>query len=316
VLLPLLGFQAVVVMNVPMTVLLKAARLRGSIDYRLRHKSDRLRKQLSDYFGPGLDRPAIGLICRRYFQFRRQFYISRAWVRRRDFGKTRFEFSGSDHLDHALEGGYGAILLTTHLGYGRLLRYLLKALGYDAVEVRTGNSRAELAPSRARRYAESHLPPLRDFGESYDLRTGLNIRPILKALSENRIVIMTADSPYTANSVSVAFLGKKRRLAGTSVTIARATGAPILPVFVVDQNGRLDSPSILMKAPLAIPAVDTLEEVAETLQSFARIVESVILEYPHLYQWARRKYYAEGDGTVVRRRKRQARIPGEPAPTQ
>ena len=68
----------------------------------------------------------VRLIARRYLQFRRRVEVARLWPQIRNFaGSGAIEVEGLAHLDDALSKGKGAILVSTHFGYARLIKPIL-----------------------------------------------------------------------------------------------------------------------------------------------------------------------------------------------
>jgi KDO2-lipid IV(A) lauroyltransferase len=277
--------------------LLALARLRGSLDYRLRGKSRRIRRQLVDYFGDELSRGQVEKICERNCQHLYQQRIAQVWYQRRDLAGVRFSIEGREHLDEALALGRGVLLLTSHVGYPRLVKHLLRGLHYDANMLgAAGDTSGASEASRLRHFVESRLLPLpRQGPEDNDLPIGVNVRPVLRALADNRIVIALSEGPFAASTVRLPFLGKQRTFGTGPVSVSLATGAPIIPAFVVDDEGRLDRPRLVLKAPLSIPENAGPASVEPILHSYVGILEETIHAYPHLFYWNRRKHFSPYD---------------------
>ena len=63
-----------------------------------------------------------------------------------------------------------------------------------------------------------------------------------------------------------------------------------MPTFVVDSPAGARELVLLIKPPLTVAPENRPEDVRRTFESFSRVIESVIEEYPHLMEWKRLKY--------------------------
>jgi Kdo2-lipid IVA lauroyltransferase/acyltransferase len=152
------------------------------------------------------------------------------------------EIHGREHLDAALAGGRGAILCTAHLGSHISVFSLLHASGYPLTSI--GRLRHNYEPGL--RSAE------RRFWDFVYTRRVLRHRqrPLIETLPgrvqaaaqaavvlrANEVVTICSDAApldaERARTVEMPFLGRQARLLPGVVTLARLTGAPLLPVFV------------------------------------------------------------------------------------
>ena len=276
----------------PTQALLSMARSWGSLHYRFKHKRKQVRKQLQAYYGQSKTPDEIEEISKRHFQYFQELKIARIWPQRRDFNTAKFDVEGRDYLDDALDQGHGAILLTIHFGYGRLIKHLLGRSGYDVTVVGNTSPNDELEGwSQFRYFFHTRLLRLPFFRavDDNDLPTGINIRPIMRAIQSNKIIVMAADGRNASNFVSTTILGKKRTLATGSVSISIASGSPILPTFVVDSEHGASRLKLLIMEPLTASSEKGPLQVQEVIESFGRIIETVVEDYPHLQDWSRFK---------------------------
>ena len=122
--------------------------------------------------------------------------------------------------------------------------------------------------------------------EEDDLAANLNIRPLVQALQRNEILIMTVDGVRASNFIEVKILGQIIPFATGSISMAGGTGAVVLPTFVVDSNTRAIGIKLIIEKPLELEHTDNpKQDLRVNIERFARIFESYIDRYPHLYRW-------------------------------
>lgn len=127
-------------------------------------------------------------------------------------------------LDDLLAKGKGVIVLSAHLGNWELGAAALAQRGYPFHAV------ALWQPD----------PKLNELYQSYRTRRCINPIPFGRAAREciavlrrNEIVALVGDRDFTAARNTVEFFGQPARLPDGPAKLALATGAPILPTFMV-----------------------------------------------------------------------------------
>lgn len=175
-----------------------------------------------------------------------------------------------DVLDDLLGHGKGVIFLSAHLGNWELGAAALAGLGYKL------NSVALQVPDKKldnlyRRYrAQRGLYPI-PFG-----RAG---REFMAALRRNEIVGVIADRDFTGSNQTVEFFGRPARLPDGPAKLALATGAPLLPIFMVRLPD--DTFAYIMEEP--IWADRSHQTVDDVMRQIAMALERVIRQ--HSEQW-------------------------------
>lgn len=173
-------------------------------------------------------------------------------------------------FDECLAKGKGVIVLSAHLGNWELGAAAVAQSGYKF------NAVALWQPD----------PKLNELYQSY--RTAREIRPIpfgraargcLAALRKNEIVAVVGDRDYTPSRDTVQFFGQPARLPVGPAKLALASGAPIVPVFLVREPG--ETFRYIVYEPIeANREKDTLESVmARIAGALERIISS------HSEQW-------------------------------
>ena len=246
---------------------LRAATVRGRLDM---HKPGResVRGTIGRHF-PHKD-PAK--IERRFLEYRRRALLLGDWIRQGTPHAERVvRIEGLEHLEQALLGGTGAILASAHFGHARLIKPVLSVHGWPSLLV--GVLRAS-----------GNWPPI----AAEDLPVSLNLRPHLAALRANRPLIILVDGGGARSLTQLPVLGVGVDLAPGAMRIARATGAPVLPTFVVDQGTLRDPLAIrlVIHPPLALQSTeDTTADTIENLSRFAAVYAQELERNPHNLSW-------------------------------
>lgn len=176
---------------------------------------------------------------------------------------------GWEHLDSALSGGKGAILLGIHLGNFDLVGQILLARGYNlTVPVERMQPRAlfdfliDGRRSRGMRLVAVDEAP----------------KELLRTLHAGKIVGVTGDRQIAGKGMRVEFFGQPATLPRGPVSLARLSGAPLLLAYGI----RL--PSNSFHGYIASP-VYMARGVGEAgaMRDVARLMEAPIRE--HIDQW-------------------------------
>jgi KDO2-lipid IV(A) lauroyltransferase len=280
---------------VPVPLLFRLFKARGTVKWFLPKKRSRVLARMERFFGDSKSEEELRRIARRRLEFIARRDLTRLWPHVQGFaGRETCEVEGLEHLDTALAAGRGAILATMHFGYGRLIKPLLESRGYTAWIVGRTEP-VQVAPKRFTRVGllvHSRLLGLpRMRRGTADLQAGINLRPLLAALSRNEILILPLDAPGThgmgrqGSLRPVPVLGKYIRFASGPISMARGTGTPLLPAFVVDSDDRggigirLD-----ILPPLELQRSDRPHEDMDTnVERFAVVFEDYLRRYPYLF---------------------------------
>lgn len=281
----------------PWSLLLRLATVNGALMSLLsRRRAQGLRRIGKVH--PGASRREIRRLARQHFQFLGRERLANQWPCIRGFrGSEKIDIEGQHHLDEALRAGRGAIVLTLHFGYARLLKPILVSRGYRALLIgppRDLMIRGFPPLSRLGRLVRLKVLRLPWPGPEdevwmrtagYDLRAQLNIRPHLAALARNEILISLPEGKGALAMHRVSMMGIDVLLSPNVLSMARHTGAAVLPAFVGEAGG--EGPiglRLVIDRPLVFPT-DTPDQaaVAAGLQSLASIFESWIRASPHLW---------------------------------
>jgi lauroyl/myristoyl acyltransferase len=197
------------------------------------------------------------------------------WSRDEIIGKIKLE--GEEHLKRALEMGKGVLAISAHLGSFTLIGGRLAAAGYPfsvIVKQPTDKRFAQLIDDY-RAQLGIHTISAKPRREA--------AREILKALRNNRIVLIIADE-FKSGDVMVDFFQMKAPAPRGPATLALRTGAVTLPMFAVRGSGA----SVVLTVGAAIPAEergDIEDSVVATTALYTRHIEAAIRKYPDQWNW-------------------------------
>jgi len=288
----------------PIALLFRVATLRGTLDWWTCRSRAELLEVLERHLDEADGGPSPRRVARRYHQFRRRGALARHWPQLQRFaGVERVEIDGLEHLDKALSRGQGAILVTAHYGYARLIKPILRSTGRPALLVGPspqGRGPQDFPPFFTRFGSFVHtrllnLPHASSLDGRWrdtvgvDLPAELNLRPHVAALKRNETLIILTDGRSVQALWPVPVLGIEVSFASGAVSIARRAGAAVLPTFVVDDPER-PCPSglrLVICPPIDLQVSgDASADSEVNLGRFAEVYEQQVRRHPHNWHWS------------------------------
>jgi len=190
---------------------------------------------------------------------------------------AKVALQGEEHLKAALMQGKGVLALSAHLGSFTMIGPRLAAGGYPFSVV-------------VKHPAHKRFAQLTD---DYRSRVGIDtiaakprreaVRGIIRALRQNRIVLVIADE-FKSGDILVDFFGLKLPAPRGPATLALRTGAVTLPMFAIRQAD--DSLLLSIGAPIEpITRHDLDASVLATTALYTRHLEQAIRRYPAQWNW-------------------------------
>lgn len=173
-------------------------------------------------------------------------------------------------LDALLAHGKGVVFLSAHLGNWELGAAALAQRGYKINAVALWQPDARLNRLYQRYRTARQINPI-PFGRA--------ARGCLEVLRRNEIVALVGDRDYTGSRDTCEFFGQPARLPHGPAKLALATGAPILPIFMV----RMPDETFQYIVQEPIWADKTRDTVADVMGRIAAALEQVISQ--HSEQW-------------------------------
>jgi KDO2-lipid IV(A) lauroyltransferase len=148
---------------------------------------------------------------------------------------------GRQYLDDALGRGRGVVLLHPHMGAAQMPLAVLGALGYTMNQI--GGGGVDVPLSKTGRWAESMRHELEGHIQAKIWDGGGFLRPVLRALGENQIVLTAMDGTGGGNEMGRRLirtvLGQEMNLPVGGLYMALRSGAALLPlVTYTAQEGR------------------------------------------------------------------------------
>ncbi len=182
-------------------------------------------------------------------------------------------------LDEALARGTGAILLSPHLGNWELGGLGLADLDYR-INVLTFREPDERVTEQRRRMRDE-----RGIGIIYvdrDDTSPLAIIDAVNALRRNEVLCLVGDRDGSSHTMRIDLFGRPGELPAGAAYLSLATGAPVIPVFVVREDGKY---ATLMDEPIHFRGGHGrhAEAIRTGMEELARVFERYLRRYPD--QW-------------------------------
>jgi KDO2-lipid IV(A) lauroyltransferase len=264
----------------------RGARL-GSFGYRLlRTQRRRSLKNLARVFGQEKSPHELERIAAAMFEnFFRSGFECVAYANLPVLEKKEYvQIIGKEKLEEALGFGRGVIALTAHMGNFLILMTRLSLEGYDV----------DLLVKKMRdKKVEQGLQ---------DLRMELNIstiyvnpkiqsaRACLGALKNNHVLVLLGDQKQRKTGVDVTFFGKPAKAAAGPISLSIATGAPVLPMFMVRNPDQITH-TLMIEAPLEPTRTGSrMKDIEINVQKYTDVIQSYVQKYPDQWTWNHKRW--------------------------
>lgn len=191
---------------------------------------------------------------------------------------------GRENLDEALKLGKGVVAVSAHLGNFSFLAIGLARLGYPFSVVFRHPRQEGLARrllDLANKAGVRIIP---------DKPPRVCVEQSLKCLKENGILFLLTDlNVSSGGGVYVDFFGRMVPTFKGPVVLAMRTGAPILPIFIVREDG--ERHRIIIDLPVNLEQTGDMDKDTFTnLTKLSKISESYIRKYPDQWWWIHRRW--------------------------
>lgn len=254
----------------------------GSLAYSLGIRRDVSLGHLRRIFGDEKTETELRRIAREsYRNFGRMTFEYGRFPRltRRLIGET-VSVTGREHLDRALAGGAGALLVAGHFGNWEMAA-TLATMDYPLTFL-VGEQHNGLVDGLMNRLREGlgvEIVPL----------TG-SLLGVLRALRGNRIVALLSDQDAGRSGVFVDFLGLEASTPYGPGRLALKTGAPLLPGVAVRHGRAMHELVICAPVPPPSAGASDDEAVRHYTQGYTSVFEEFIRLYPEQYFWMHRRW--------------------------
>ena len=190
---------------------------------------------------------------------------------------------GVSRIRQVLAGGKGAIILTAHFGNWELMGAFLRFTGLPGTVI------------GRKLYYDKFNEMIVRLREKVMLRTIYqedSPREFLKVLKENEMLGILADQDVDRfEGIFVPFFGRPAYTLTSPVKLALASGAPLVPTFLVREGERY---RLIVEEPIQVEMKGGREEtIREYTERWTRIVEEKIRQYPDQWVWMHRRWKTE-----------------------
>ena len=265
----------------------RVARFVGGLVYViLRSQRRRVADGLAVGLGRELGPDQIRRLTRKVFQNISVENFSLAALGRK--GRLRgVTIDGLEYLREALDRGKGVILWENRFGRRLMAKAALVEKGFLICQVHDdthGGSSTWMGQKllcrlhrREERKIFSEVIIIPDDSFAY-------LRLLVNRLRQNSIVCITAMGPQGHKFVRTEFLGVRYQFATGVVTLARMTGASIVPIFCVTEA---DDHRVILSKPISLEEDRNGDEaVMQGVSKYAALLESYIRRHPdHWHYW-------------------------------
>lgn len=190
------------------------------------------------------------------------------------------EAQGLEKVDKAFSEGKGTIILASHFGNWELtgIYFRLKDYPGNTIGRRIYFNKYDELLNKMRRAKDVHV-----------IYRDESPKKMLKVLKDNRILGIVADQDVdSVNGVFVDFMGRKAYTPTAPVGFALASGAPIIPCFVVREKGKH---KFIVEDPVELVRTDDKEETIRlNTQKWSKVVEKYIRRYPEQWVWMHKRW--------------------------
>lgn len=186
-------------------------------------------------------------------------------------------FEGLEHLDRALEGGRGMIVLSGHVGNFELLVHMASRMSTPVhlITKQFSSPVAEAVWRRTRAQGPNLIP------------VGKSVREALRVLRAGEILVFVLDQHATSRgAVRVPFFGRLAKTSRDAVRLAHQCGAPIIPMFTWRRS---EDHLITVFPPVELGPSDEDGIEADTAKCTA-LIEAAIRREPAQWVWTHRRW--------------------------
>jgi KDO2-lipid IV(A) lauroyltransferase len=270
----------------PPKALIPISRIMGAITFYLFRKyRERVIGNLLIAFGREKDLSEIKIVASEVFFHFTLTTLETIYLMAAPFDRFLMEIQieGREYLDASLAKGNGVIALGAHLGSFTLLGTRLALEGYPFnVVIKEGNF-----PKLLKRLAVYQDTVRQRFFPPKPSTT--SVKKSLNCLHRNEILYLIADEQQRRRGLPVIFFGQKAFTPSGPAILSLKTGAPILPMFVLRENGI--KRTLLIGSPIEIERTsDEQRDILRLTAKFTNVIEEMVRQYPSQWAWLNRRW--------------------------
>jgi len=264
--------------------------------YRLsRNKRRRCEENVTRTFCEDLGKQQRRRIVKRAFSEFWRDVFSLTLSRREKAALKAIELSGVEHLQAALNAGRGAILWESNsFGQRHLAKHLLYERGFSLHQVHSeGHLGGFWSEQHVATWVRRHIvKPFFERCEKSVIEKILYLpdsdslvftRRLRERLKQNAILCIAGDGGSGRKTIPQLLFGHTKLFATGMVSLAKISGAPILPMFCVQEaDGKI---RLIIKRPVRVETeVERVQGVESSVAEYVGLLESFIRRYPEQYR--------------------------------
>ncbi len=230
-----------------------------------------------------------------FYQFWDGVFLLRCHWRLRSTS-CEVQLRGLENLQKALAKGKGAILWESHsFGMRVLAKRILHASGLSITQLH-GRNHLEGFHNSKSWVMRKIIYPFVEQRERAFVKEIIYLTPsefsfnrtLLERLKGNGILCVAADGRQGHRFVSVEYLGTRQLFSSGMVSLARLSGASLLPMFCIQDE--TEKPTLIIEPPID---VGIERNAHESVSRYVRLLEGYIRRYPEQFRW----HGAPGEGS-------------------
>jgi KDO2-lipid IV(A) lauroyltransferase len=199
------------------------------------------------------------------------------------------KFQRDDRIADVLKEGKGLIFLVSHFGNWEIMAHACVSMGYQL---------ASVARPIKNKLVNDELERIRCCNGAEILRKKWVVKEIISKLRNNYCVAILIDQYAGRHAPFVPFFGRPVSTTPAAALLALKTGAAVVPVFDVRQEGGFHN--VYVDEPVEIINTGNREkDIAENCARFNQVLEKWVRRYPEKWLWMHRRW-------------RRKKAPGEP----
>lgn len=227
---------------------------------------------------PEDERRRIAARCYRFFGAVLWEFLNLGRIPHHRLGEF-IELADRDVLDRALAEGRGVVLVSGHLGHWELMAGALAAAGYPVSMYVGGQSNA---------LVDGLMNAVRRALGPETIGRG-NLRGLLKALRERRVVALLADQHEHTKRWYVCFFGQPVSAVSGPAQMLRRSGAALVFGACL-RAGTFRYRARFRALPLPPPAESEEQDILNVTQVIFDALEAAAREHPEQYFWMHRRF--------------------------
>jgi len=201
-------------------------------------------------------------------------------LKREDIMKMVYKSEGLEHIDKALKEGKGLVFVTGHFGNWELLGAWFVAMGYPT-HFLVGEQHNPYVDKLMNKFRASSGVPM--------IPVGVSARHVLKALKQNRVVVLVSDQHSATGGTAVTFFGRLASTPKGAAAFAEIMGSPIVLALLIREKYNRHRAVI---GPLIYPpgSGDKDKDITAMTQEYTSQLEAMIRKHPEQWMWTHRRW--------------------------